>query len=325
MPSYQINPQYYNKIFALPTLVVDRYLSSVCGYYLKVLLYLYRHSDESVPDKKVLADVLSLSADDVYEALEFWKREGMLISAEDGQPASANIAESKAIADSAAKKSTSVSVKIISDRPPALSSGEIAERIRQNDQLKFVFSKAEQLFGRPLTTNEQRSVISMVEWMNLPIDVVLMIFEFCKSMDKKSIRYIEKVAASWCDLGITTHELAEQYITEALRFNEEQKAVRECCGIHNRNLTSNEKKFIEVWFNEYHFTIDMIRLAFEKTADNIGKISFSYMNKILKQWHELDITTPEMAKKEPVSSKGKQSPSYDLDALDRIGLEIPEL
>ena len=119
--------------------------------------------------------------------------------------------------------------------------------------------------------------------------------------------------------------MAEKYITKTLHFNEQQKAVRETCGIHNRNLTSNEKKFIEIWYNEYHFDIDMIRLAFEKTADNIGKISFSYMNKILKQWFEQGITTPERAEQEVHAKKGKQSSSYDLDVLDRIGLEIPEI
>ncbi len=322
MPSYQINPQHYNKIFALPAVVADRYLASVCGYYLKVLLYLFRHSDEAVPDKHELASALSLSPDDVYEALEFWKQEGLLIQV---QAPSHPCPEAKT--ENAVKNETvsSVSVKIISDRPPVFSSGEIAEMVNRNESLKFVFTEAEQLFGRPLTTTEQRSIISMYEWMNLPIDVILMIFEFCKSMDKINIRYIEKVAANWCDLGITTHELAEEYIAKTLRFNEQQKAVRECCGIHTRNLTSNEKKFIEIWFDEYGFTIDMVRLAFEKTADNIGKISFSYMNKILKQWHEQGITTPQMAKQEAPVKKGKQTPSYDLDALDRIGLEIPEL
>ncbi len=332
MSSYQINPQHYNKIFALPTVVIDRYLPVVCGYYLKVLLYFYRHAEEPSLDQQVLEQALSLSKDDVHEALEFWKQEGLLISSNARSNQETEKAErplQEIPADSvpvpAIQSGSSVSVKIITDRPPTLSSKEIAEKINQNHDLQYLFSEAEQLFGRPLTTTEQRSVISMREWMNLPTDVIVMIFGFCKSMEKTSIRYIEKVAANWCDLGITTHELAEEYIARALRFNEQQKAVRDCCGIHTRNLTSNEKKLIEIWFEEYGFQIDMIQLAFEKTADNIGKISFAYMNKILKQWHEQGITTPQMAKQEAVGTNRTQASSYDLNALDRIGLEIPEL
>lgn len=322
MQSYHINPQHYNQIFALPKIVAERYLASVCGYYLKVLLYVCANADAPA-DEQTISRKLSLSEEDVHEALEFWKHEKLLVtdihSTENTEaPVKPPVSQEKA--------APADNVRIISDRPPVLTSAEIAEKINKSCSLKFVFDGAEQLFGRPLAMSEQRSIISMHEWMNLPTDVILMIFEYCKSIEKVSIRYIEKVAATWCDLGITTHELAEEYISRMLRFNDQQKAVRECCGIHTRNLTSNEKKFIEIWFDEYQFNIDMIRLAFEKTADNIGKISFSYMNKILKQWHEAGFKTPEEAKNETApDQKGKRRTSYDLDALDRIGLEIPEL
>ena len=37
------------------------------------------------------------------------------------------------------------------------------------------------------------------------------------------------------------------------------------------------------------FTDDAIRLAYERCINNIGKRSFSYINSILKHWHEAGI------------------------------------
>ena len=325
MSSYRLNPEHYNKIFALPALVVDRYLSSVCGYYLKVLIYLYRHADSSFPTTGKIAKALELSPADVREALDFWQKENVIVDDEKNlvQPELEHTTE-----DAAKPQDTKSNVTVITNRPPVLSSGEIAERINRNNDLKFVFETAENFFGRPLTITEQRSVIAMCEWMGLPVDVVLMIFEYCKAMNKKSIRYIETVASNWCDLEITTHERAEEFIARSLRFNEQQKEVRECCGIYDRNLTSKELKFIELWYNDYRFDINMISYAYETTINNIGKLNFTYMDKILKQLHEEGVTDPKNAEEirnGSPSKAAKQDTSYDLNALDRIGLEVPEL
>lgn len=319
----QINFKCYKSVFALPSILIERYLPTVCGYYLKVILYLFYCNTDPLPQEEEICKALSLSKNDVHEALEFWRKESILISAD--QMNEAILQPQTSIKP---ENESNKVVKIISNRAPVLSAGEIAQRIDSSQPLKFVFEEAERLFGRPLTTMEQRVILSMHDWMNLPTDVILMIFEYCRSIDKISIRQIEKEAAKWSDLGITTHELAEEHLSRLNLFNEQQRIVRECCGITSRNLTANEKKFIEIWFNEYGFDISMIKIAFEKTCDNIGKISFAYMNKILKQWHEAGITTPEGAysERKPSPEKGKRSKaSYDLDALDRIGLEIPEI
>ena len=322
MSSYRLNPEHYNRIFALPAVVIDRYLPSVCGYYLKVLVYLYRHAEAALPTSGKIAKALELSPADVREALDFWQKEGILLSDEVSAAAEAVKAEERP-----EPVREGANVTVITNRPPALSSGEIAERIKQNNDLKFVFEAAEVFFGRPLTITEQRSIVSMCDWMCLPVDVILMIFEYCRAMEKKSIRYIESVASSWCDMGIMTHEQAEEFIAGSLRFNEQQKQVRECCGIHNRNLSAKEKKFIELWYNDYAFGIDMIRYAFETTVNNIGKVNFTYMDSILKQLHDEGVTDPVDAEKRRSEStpKASKDTSYDLSALDRIGLEIPEL
>ena len=64
--------------------------------------------------------------------------------------------------------------------------------------------------------------------------------------------------------------------------------------------------------------MDLIFYAYEKTVDNTGKLSFSYMNKILTSWKDKGITTLAAAKSDSekkTAKKDKNEHSYDLDTL----------
>ena len=88
----------------------------------------------------------------------------------------------------------------------------------------------------------------------------------------------------------------------------------------------------------------MIHIAYERTIERIGKLSFAYIDSILKAWHEKNITTPQEAYQEQLQRDGqaKQNkalsspppqtrpqkgwdglcePSYDLDEINRVLLD----
>ncbi|MEE1491695.1 MAG: DnaD domain protein, partial [Massilioclostridium sp.] len=74
--------------------------------------------------------------------------------------------------------------------------------------------------------------------------------------------------------------------------------------------------------------INMIRLAYERTIDSIGELSFPYINKILSEWHKHSIATPEQANSrdaKPAPKQSDEAPSYDLDKLSKRGMFIPEV
>ena len=94
-----------------------------------------------------------------------------------------------------------------------------------------------------------------------------------------------------------------------------------------------EQSYVDKWYGEYHSGIQMIRLAYERTVERIGKLSFPYVDSILKSWKEKNITTPQEAMqeqkredtpKQPASFQprkgqdGLGTPSYDLDEIDRL-------
>ena len=137
------------------------------------------------------------------------------------------------------------------------------------------------------------------------------------------------------DDNVNTHEQAEkriQMLTE--KYNIESQ-VRHCFGIYDRKLSLNEKKMIHKWFIELGFGINMIRLAFNRCVDAIGKLSFQYIDKILLNWQRENVKTPEeletlefnrpQTRKTKSKIESRPKTSYDLnELLSKSGLFIPE-
>ena len=79
------------------------------------------------------------------------------------------------------------------------------------------------------------------------------------------------------------------------------------------------------------FSIEMIFLAYEEMMDHSGKISFAYMNKVLANWHQKGLRTPEDVEKDKQNyrdSKKKKntadtSTSYDMSEFNRRADSLP--
>lgn len=66
----------------------------------------------------------------------------------------------------------------------------------------------------------------------------------------------------------------------------------------------------------------MIKLAFEITVNRTGKAAFNYMNKILQNWHENGVKTPDDVKRE--SESFKQTPQSVETAAAEIDKKLLE-
>ncbi len=300
----------WNTVFSVPASVVDKHIKTAGSVYLKVMLVVLRNAGARLNTAQI-ADMISVNEDEVIEAIRYWTKAGIFaFGAEEGMRAT--------------------SVNRISAKPVYVSTVEISKLMETKPELRFMFDRLEKLYGRPITSTEQRSYIYLYESAGLPADVLVMIVEHCISIEKTSIRYIEKTALGWADDGIDTHDKAVVRIQALSKQHRIENQVKTAFGINNRNLSANERKYIKTWNEEYHFDIEMIRLAYDRMVDGIGRLSFPYLNTILKSWSENQITTPdEVAEKDlPVRSvkKGKErSTSLDIEAFENLGLNVPEI
>ena len=136
--------------------------------------------------------------------------------------------------------------------------------------------------------------------------------------------YIEKVAESWGDNEITTVDRAEKEIMRMTNSRTAFRLIVQTIGLEEHSPTDKELKQAERWVNEWHFTADMIREAYERCVDAKGKYIPNYVESILERWHKAHITTIEQAKAEKKPKRAKFSSeseaTYDLEAYENSSI-----
>ena len=160
----------------------------------------------------------------------------------------------------------------------------------------------------------------------MPVEVIVTIIEYCVSVGKTSTSYIAKIGKDWGEREIDTLEKADEVISELKASDEMWGEFRLRTGISTPRPTSAQMKYLNRWKNEYGFSMDMIFLAYEETANNIQKMSFPYMDKVLKNWFTEGLRTLQdvaKAKQERINMvssvkpevKAKKKSSYNIDEV----------
>lgn len=310
---YRINWNCSDGVFAVPDLAADC-LKLASGKAVKVLLYILKNKITDVPPAEI-GKAVGISEEDAEDALSYWQQVG-IIAAGDNAP-SASVQKS---ADKQPPKNTISNARAAEKASKMLSPAEIAERTEKSEEIKFLFTSAENVFGKMLTHTEQRTLIWLHDYYGVAPDLLVMIMEFAKSQNKTSIGFIEKIASQWHNDGISTHEQAEREILRMQNYYSLAGQVAARMEL-NRTLTPTERKYVAEWSSK-NINIELILYAYEKTVDSIGKVKFSYMNTILMDWYGKGCFTPADAKKSEKRPTAASSPtaqsgehSYDLGLL----------
>lgn len=313
--NYKINWDGANGVFAVPDSVADS-LKLANGKAVKVLLYILKNKITDI-DYNSIAAAIGVSDEDVEDAISFWQQVGV-IYADGSKPVQVETTASS----SPTIKPTEISSERAKEKATKmLSPAEIAEHTENNEEIKFLFGAAEATLGKVLTYTEQRTIIWLYEYYGIAPDILMMIMDFAVSQNKASIGFIEKIATTWHDNGITTHEQAEREIRQLQNFYSLSGQVTSRLEL-NRTLTPTERKFVNEWASK-NISIELIVLAYERTIDSIGKVKFSYMNSILIDWYNKGCAAPNDVKAleskrsaaKPVPQKEAKKHSYDLDLL----------
>ena len=280
--------------FSLSSIFVDNYMPQANPTFVKVYLFGMRQcfAGESM-DIRTTAVALDLLESDVIQAWKYWDSVGVVrytATAEDTQIEFMELSAPKAEKKETPKAETetqgiplSVSVP---ETKPAYSAAEIAQVTEGNKMVAGMFGSAEQLLNKPLSQNDTRTLYSLHDWLGLPCEVILMLIEHCVSIGKTSMRYIEKVALSWVDNGITTVKKAEKYLQDNADRQKLLRKYKRVLKITDRDLSDAETQYILNWTGSLGMGEPIIKEAYEKTVSYTGKLSFPYMNKILESWHK---------------------------------------
>ena len=135
-------------------------------------------------------------------------------------------------------------------------------------------------FKKVLAPHEVAVLYKLCDWYALSTDAACMLVDYCAAQGAKRISYLEKVAESWQQAGITDAATAEAHLLAEERRKTYGGLVRRVLGIYERKFTVSEEKYIARW-EEAGYTEDALADAYDKCARATGKLSMAYMDKVL--------------------------------------------
>lgn len=207
----------------------------------------------------------------------------------------------------------------------------VAKRIKEDKQIEALLNEAQYILGRPISHNENAGLIMLHDNEGLPCEVILMLLTYGVS-NQKGMKQIEALGAAWAKDGVYTLQAAEEKIRELDQTKEAWRKVQSILGLEFRKPSQKEEEIYTRWINEWKFSDDMIKEAYDICVNAKGKYIPNYVNTVLNRWYSGGITNIEQARAERKRSPQKSSAakntsntdgrksSFDIDDLKNLSM-----
>ena len=295
---------------------IDNFLADANGAQLKIYLYLTRCIGSDTPvDVSSIADRFNYTEKDVRRALNYWAKAGIITLEFDADREISGItlndpADAASLTVPAEEPSITRIVEPLykekkpERKKPGYSEAKISSFGKKAEVRELIFA-VETYTRQTLSRKDMENLLFMYDELKFPVDLIEFLIEHCLESGGSNMSYFMEVAYSWNEKGIHTTEEAREY----LRFhNNNVYAVMKEFGIKDRSITRVESDYLEKWKKQYGFDIDIIKDAAGRTIKRTGKASFPYADKILTEWHEKGVKTPDDIKKlDEIHEENKRS------------------
>ena len=213
------------------------------------------------------------------------------------------------------------------DTPPEFSPTDIHTMLDTDSSFFELVKFTQQQLGKILTNAELEALARITRHVGLPADVVFLLVSSCVSEAerlygegrKPTVRTLERTASRWEKLGLFNCELAEAFLKEQEKRSERVSQISRLLFISTRPLSETEGKYLKSWA-EMGLCDELILAAYDNTVINTGKLTWKYMNTILKGWHASGFKTlQDVAQAEKLRKASSTVPKQDeLDSLHRL-------
>jgi DnaD/phage-associated family protein len=290
-----LNTEGISDVTIVPNTFIDLFMPSANGSYVKVYLYLLRSFSNNNLEFTIstIADRLDNTEKDIIRALNYWEKQKLLKIERNSQKeiisihlinlnsSTTNSLDSPIQTDDT--EIDEIAVSIHTNKDPATRQRYSQEKITEltgNDEIKWAMHIVEIYLDRPLKPMDIQLILYLYEELHFSSELIMYLYEYCVSRNKKSPSYIEAVALTWAKEGIDTEEKAREATAV---YNEHFNSVNKAFGL-NRAPGQIERQYITKWVEVFSFTDDIITEACNRTILRTGKPDFKYADKILETW-----------------------------------------
>lgn len=326
---YKVSSGIWGTMFGVPAIVADNFLKLATEDQIKVLIYILRNSGRSCTDGEI-SENTGVPVQQISDSIAFWQQVNVLTSEKNTiiQPQNMGIMTSQSDVVAETQKTEQISsaqkVKIEpSARKQNLKPSEISLLMQDSADISQLLKMAESIMGI-LGHTQQNSLIWMYSYLGLKIEVIITLLSYCVSIEKNNFSYIEKIAASWSENEINTLDAAQEEVT---RMRNSRDYVGQLMKIFEmkRKPTAKQLEIADQW-RKIGFSMELIHYAYEKTIEQIDKLSFEYINKILLSWRDSGYASvsdvknseSEYRKKQANSKSSKEYDDFDIKKYEQF-------
>ncbi|WP_295089225.1 DnaD domain protein [Ruminococcus sp.] len=310
---FKVNCGIWGTMFGVPGIVADNFLKLATGGQIKVLLFLLRYSGKMCSLDEISSNT-GVQPDQVEEAILFWQQANVLTPQNIPEITTARTIMQQPLTTENKAISQPNNQEQIPDNKTNYSGSEIAEIMKDSRDIRELFKIVEGILGT-LKNGQMNSIIWMYDHLGLKKEVIITLITYCSSIEKTNTAYIEKIAADWAENDINSMSAAQDEIQRLTSSRDYAASIMKLFEM-TRRPTSKQFLFIQQWKNA-GYELEIIHYAYEKTLEQINKLSFDYINKILISWNESGFKTVQDVKNAESNfrknKKDKNSQNNEID------------
>jgi len=191
------------------------------------------------------------------------------------------------------------SVSPVEAAAPAYPSEVITAALsEENSPFTLLADAVEQMLGKKLTVNDLRTLYTLCDHLAMAPEVILLVVGWCEEECRRKygpgrkpfLAQIRKEAYTWVQHGIETAQQAEEHLRRLTKLRSAEGEILRILDLPQRPLVERERAYVSAW-QDMGFDYDVLRIAYEKTVMQKGAMNWSYMNGILRRWHEKGLHT----------------------------------
>ena len=297
------------KTTAVSNYFIDEYMSSANASQIKVYLYLLRTMGEGLPTSLCsIADFFDYPEKDILRVLKYWDKQGLLSMELNDEnqlvgiklnPFPVNVPQKAVAMETPIAVTTTTADNAEEEPAPSFKSQKefIYEKkpcsLDELKEFKAKDSTTELLFiiesylRKNLTPTDLQTIYFFMETLNMSVDLVDYLFQYCIERGKTDFHYIEKVAISWTENGVKTPVQAKEF---SFKYAKIVYTVMKALG-KSTVPTEEEASYVHTWSKDMAFTDDIILEACRRSVSGTDKNRLQYADTILKNWQKDQVHT----------------------------------
>lgn len=340
----------------LDNIFLNKYLPKANGTYVKVYLLGYQKSLQAAFDDKdqsrfshqSLAEILEIPLSDVLDAWKYWESQGIIeihpLTGSSEQDSRGNFSvefvnlKEKYLLEhhhwKKPSKETAETEQENSSSPESRESPESTEDYKNPyhctpedlveankvPQIRTMFTEINKIIHRPLYPNEKIEILGWFFNFNIEPPLIVKAYSFAKHKKNiSSVQYVGGVVRNWYDQGIISEDQLEAHLESTKDRFSLYNRIFKALGFSNREPSEKEREIMDLWFDEFHFSMEIILRACAESI-KIANPNISYIHGVLKNWDKNQVKTLEDVEKLRTASKknGPARPSAKKPTRDKF-------